>query len=325
MEILSEDVNYMSLSDNNQPRIGVIGAGPVGLVLVAHLIEAGAFVVPCDIIPGRMEEIKKKGVFLKHSIEKHVQVPEVAFSINELESYDLDMIVVAVKTPHLTSVIRHLTNIANGKMKVIVAQNGIDNEIEVARAIGEERVLRMVINFAGAMSSPNTVHVSFFNPPNYIAALSMATDQVAEDMAKLLNSVDLTTEVPVDIQDYVWEKAILNAALSAVCAITRTTMKDVMDFPALLEIVESLIDEAVAVAEREGIELGNKFRRFSIRYLKNAGHHRPSMLVDLENGHPTEIDRLNGRIVHYGRKHCLPTPLNQVMTALVHMLESKAG
>lgn len=311
-------------NNNNQPRIGVIGAGPVGLVLATHLIEAGAFVVPCDLIPGRMDEIKKKGITLTHAIEKHVAVPEVALSINELENFDLDLVIVAVKTPSLPSVVKHLADIANDNMKVVVAQNGIDNEIEVARVIGEERVLRMVVNYAGAMPGHSSVHVSFFNPPNYLAAMSVATDPVAEELAKLLNSAGLQTEVPEDIQDYVWEKAILNAALSAVCAITRKTMKDVMDFPATLEIVEALIDEAVLVAEKEGIELGNKFRRFGIRYLKNAGHHRPSMLVDLENGYPTEIDRLNGRIVHYGRKHCLPTPLNQSMTALVHLLEHSA-
>lgn len=307
--------------NNNQPRIGIIGAGPVGLVLATHLIEAGAFVVPCDLIPDRMDEIKKKGITLKHTMEKHVTVPKIAHSINELEMFDLDLVIVSVKTPYLTGVVKSLADIANENMKVVVAQNGIDNEIEVARVVGEERVLRMVINFAGAMSSHATVHVSFFNPPNYLAAMSMATDPVAEQLVKLLNSASLQTEVPEDIQDYVWEKAILNAALSAVCAITRKTMKDVMDFPATLEIVEALIDEAVLVAEKEGIELGHKFRRSSIRYLKDAGHHRPSMLVDLENGHPTEIDRLNGRIVHYGRKHCMPTPLNQSMTALVHLLE----
>ena len=136
-----------------------------------------------------------------------------------------------------------------------------------------------------------------------------------------MNTVDLITEVPEDIVDHVWQKAILNASLSAVCAITRKTMKEVMDFPMTLDLVEGIIDESVVIAEKEKIDLGKKFRRYSIRYLKNAGHHRPSMLVDLENGDRTEIDQLNGKIVDYGRKHYLPTPLNQSVTALVHLLE----
>ncbi|MEE9465954.1 MAG: ketopantoate reductase C-terminal domain-containing protein, partial [Candidatus Neomarinimicrobiota bacterium] len=95
----------------------------------------------------------------------------------------------------------------------------------------------------------------------------------------------------------------------------------VLDFSPPLEMVEAIIDESGRVADAEGIELGKKFRRFCIRYLKNAGHHRPSMLVDLENGHETEIASLNGKIVDYGRRHYTPTPLNLAVSVMVQMLQ----
>jgi len=310
-------------SNNDQLRIGVIGMGPVGAVLAAMLIEAGAYVIPCDIIQTRMDKIKKNGLRLRNVIKKDVSVPDVCYSVKELASFDLDLAIVSVKTPSLKKVTAQLAEIDSDKMFVMCAQNGIDNEIDVARQFGDAKTLRMVVNYAGSMSDANTVHVSFFNPPNYIASLSPQGPgaEVANKIVELLNSVDMETTIPEDIQDYVWEKAILNAALSAVCAITRKTMKDVMDFPFTLDLVAAIIDESVLVAEKEGIELGKKFRRFCIQYLKNAGHHRPSMLIDLENGVRTEIDQLNGKIAEYGRKHCQPTPLNQCVTALVHLLE----
>jgi 2-dehydropantoate 2-reductase len=308
-------------TNNHNLRVGIIGTGPVGLTLAAFLKEAGAHVIPCDIFPEKIDAIKKRGIRLTHTISKAVKVRDACYSVQELGAYELDMIIIAVKTPDLHKVIAQIKDIDNGKLFVTVAQNGIDNELAVGRAFGDNRTLRMVINFAGNMADENTVHVSFFNPPNYVASLADGGNDMAAKFAEVLTSVGLHTEIPLDIQDQVWEKAILNAALSAVCAITRQTMKEVMDFAPTFELVESLIDESVRVAESERIELGNKFSRFSIRYLKNAGHHRPSMLVDLENGDPTEIDQLNGRIVLYGKKHCVPTPLNQSVTALVHLLE----
>ncbi len=310
----------MSGNENNNLRIGVVGMGPVGAVLGAHLIEAGAYVVLCDLVHQKMDIIKKKGITLQFKFEKNVQVSEVCFSIQELEMYDLDLVILAVKTPVLEKVVSQLKEISTEKMFVMVAQNGIDNEVVVAREFGDQKTLRMVINYAGNISE-NIVHVSFFNPPNYLAALMPQGEAIAKQINDMLNSVDLTTEIPEDIIDHVWQKAILNASLSAVCAITRKTMKEVMDFPLTLDLVEGIIDESVVIAEKEKIDLGKKFRRYSIRYLKNAGHHRPSMLVDLENGNRTEIDQLNGKIVDYGRKHYLPTPLNQSVTALVHLLE----
>ena len=47
------------------------------------------------------------------------------------------------------------------------------------------------------------------------------------------------------------------------------------------------------------------------------------MLIDIENGVKTEIDQLNGKIVEYGKKHDINTPLNQAVTALIHLQERK--
>ena len=181
----------------------------------------------------------------------------------------------------------------------------------------------MVLNYAGNMIDAHTVRVSFFNPPNYVAALMPQGDAMAERIAALLNSVDFDIEIPDDIQDYVWEKVILNAALGPVCAITGHTMKDVMDYPPAAALVESIVDESVRVAKAEGIELGRKFRQYCVRYLKNTGHHHPSILVDIENGRPTEIDWLNGKIVEYGRKHYIPTPINLSISVMIHLLERR--
>jgi 2-dehydropantoate 2-reductase len=310
-------------NNNNGLRVGIVGLGPVGCILAAHLIEGGAHVAVCDQIADRVDAIRKHGINLTHTFEKKVRVQDACYTPQEMEMYDLDLIVIAVKTPGLRKVISQLSEIGSEKFYLLCAQNGIDNELEVARAFGDDRTLRMVVNFAGNMSNQHTVHASFFNPPNYLSPLLLeGGGTVFSSFVELLNDVGLTVEVPDDIQDYVWEKAILNSALSALCAIARRTMKDVMDFPRTFDLVEALIDESVRVAEAEGIVLGKKFRRFSIRYLKNAGHHRPSMLVDLELGHPTEIDYLNGRIIEYGRKHCVPTPLNQSVAALVSLLQN---
>ncbi len=307
---------------NGQLRVGVVGMGPVGCILAAHLIQAGAYVVPCDVLIDRIDALRKHGIRLASTFDMHTPVTEACYSPQELEMYDLDVIVIAVKTPYLERVLEQLNKIKSQKFQVICAQNGIDNELEVAKVFGDARTMRMVVNFAGNMSNQHTVHASFFNPPNYVAPILLnGGGQITERFVVALNKTGLSIEIPEDIQDHVWEKAILNAALSAVCAISRRTMKDVMDFSMTFDLVEAIIDESVRVAENEGIDLGKKFRRYSIRYLKNAGHHRPSMLVDLEVGHPTEIDYLNGRIVEYGRKHCVPTPLNQSVAALVHLLQ----
>ena len=102
----------MSENNNNNGksnlRIGVVGMGPVGAALGAHLIEAGAFVVLCDLVHQKMDVIKKKGIVLKFKFEKKVKVSDVCYSIQELQMYDLDLVIFAVKTPVLKKVVSQL-------------------------------------------------------------------------------------------------------------------------------------------------------------------------------------------------------------------------
>lgn len=311
-------------NDKNQLRVGIVGMGPIGCTLAAHLIEAGAFVVPCDIDRARIDKIKSDGIHLENVIQKDVKVAQACYSLDELQEYDLDLVAVSVKTPSLKIVLSQLSKIASDKMFVMCTQNGMDNELEVAKVFGEDRTLRMVVNYAGNVKDLNVAHLIFFNPPNYLAPLSPKGRGIAEKVAELLNATGLKTEIPDNIQNYIWEKAILNAALSPVCAITGKTMKEVMDSPFGFDLVEAILDESVRIANAEGIKLPENFRDFSIKYLKSGGYHKPSMLVDIENGLPTEIDFLNGKIAKYGDKHNLPSPYCKAITAFVHLMEQRA-
>jgi 2-dehydropantoate 2-reductase len=57
--------------------------------------------------------------------------------------------------------------------------------------------------------------------------------------------------------------------------------------------------------------------------LRNTGDHFPSLGVDILNGGETEIDYNNGKIVDYGRKHYIQTPLNLTFTNLVNAVSNK--
>jgi len=105
--------------------------------------------------------------------------------------------------------------------------------------------------------------------------------------------------------------------------LSRLTMKEAMENPDTLEIVEHLIYEAADVAKAEEIKLPENFVKLCIRYLGSAGNHFPSLAVDLMNNRDTEIDYMNGKIVDYGRKHYIRTPLNLTLTNLVKAITHK--
>ncbi len=310
--------------DISQKKIGIVGLGPVGLILAAHLQEANCEVAICDTDKLKINLIRREGIQLEGVIQKQVRIKHICNHIEELWDWDMDILILALKSYQLPAVLKTFRE--EDDFAVISAQNGIDVEQEIAEEAGEPRTLRMVINFAGNLNAPNVVKVTFFNPPNYLSSVDDSLLPMAKDFATQLTAIGLETLAidSFELIKRVWEKTILNASLSALCGIGKFTIKEAMEFPDTVEIIEQVIEEAVEVAEAEKIYFEDDFIRKCLRYLKKAGNHFPSLAVDIINNRETEIDHINGKFVEYGRKHYIRTSLNLVFTNMVKAMTQKS-
>ncbi len=306
-------------------RIAIVGLGPVGQILAVHLAEAGQEVLLCDMDKGRMHLIQKEGIELTGAMRKKAHCAELFTSVADLLPFKPDAIVFCVKGYHLSALIPGMVHFPRQGILYISAQNGIDTELELAEAFGEANTFRMVVNYAGNHRAPNVIGVNFFNPPNYIASIDDSQSEAARWFADLLTSVKLDTMAvdSFEILRRVWEKTILNSSLSALCGVSQMNMREVMALPDMVDIIEQVIMESIAVAKAENIHFEVNFIRHCMRYLRKSGGHFPSLAVDLMNKRPTEIDYFNGKFVEYGKKHYLPTPMHLAFTNMVKAITQK--
>ncbi len=315
----------MEHSDDSRKKIAVIGMGPVGQILAVHLKEAGADVILCDAQKARMHMIRKNGIQLVGAMQKHETFDQICTSVQEILPLKPDIIVFSVKAYHLESLLREMEDFPKEGIAYVSAQNGIDTELVLTDQFKDTNTFRMVINFAGLHRAPSVIAVSFFNPPNYIASVDDSRPDVAEYFATLLTSAGLET-VAVDsfeILRRVWEKTVLNSSISALCGVAQMTMKEVMGLPDMVDIIEQVIMESIAVAKAENIHLEANFIRHCMRYLRRSGNHFPSLAVDVLHKRPTEIDYLNGKFVEYGKKHYIRTPMHLAFTNMVKAITQR--
>ncbi len=299
--------------------------GPIGQTLAVHFKDAGCETAITDLDREKLSLIRAHGIELEGKIEKKAYFKHVYSSLEELLDHDFDILISAVKAYHVDSMLNEIEKRAKNKFYLLSAQNGIDIKVKYISHFNYSQIFRMIVNFAGNLQAPNVVSINFFNPPNFIASVDDSQDKIAKWIADTLSDSGIQTE-KVDsfiVANKMWEKTILNAALSPLCALSGLTMKEAMENPDTLEIVESLIYEAAEVAKAEEIKLPENFVKLCIRYLNSAGNHLPSLAVDLMNQRPTEIDYMNGKIVDYGRKHYIRTPLNLTLTNLVKAIQHK--
>ena len=306
-------------------NIGIVGLGPIGMVLAVKLKEAGCNVALCDKDEYKIKKIKEEGITLENVFETTIFFDRVYTSITDMSDMDLDYLVFSLKSYHTPSAAKEAASLISEKLCVISAQNGIDIERLLFPVFGENKTMRLIINFAGNLIAPNKVKVTFFTPPNYIGSVDDNCANEAEIFAWLLDNIGFTTKKvsSFDLVKYAWEKTILNSSLSAICGVGRLTMAEAISDPETSELVEQIINESVEVAEKEKIHFPDDFVRKCMAYLKKGGDHFPSLAVDLINNRQTEIDYMNGKFVEYGKKHYVKTSLNLAFTNMVKAMSNK--
>ncbi len=311
----------MVKNGDKKKKFLVVGLGPIGQILSCHLKAAGCRVYGIDVRQDCIEAIEKNGVTLEGVASLQANLDGLTTQLSDLKGEEFDFAVIAVKTPYMPEVVAALKSF-KGNFKVVSMQNGIDNEEYLANFFGRERVIRFVINFAGNIVSPGCVKMTFFHKPNYVGCLCGTKGCLhGKYFAELMTDAGLETESSEDIKKLTWRKTILVAALAPIAALLGMTMLEVMTMNETRYLVEMLLEEAIEVARGKKYDFGEDFFEYSLNYLTKAGHHKPSMLIDLENGNPTEIEYINGKISLYGHELDIPVHLNTYLTLLIRAKE----
>jgi 2-dehydropantoate 2-reductase len=142
-----------------------------------------------------------------------------------------------------------------------------------------------------------------------------------EELAAVITEAGMNTIALKDARGAQWTKLIFNASTNPVGALTLLHHGAATRFGATGQLFRDLISEGEAVARALGIELHGDARELVQKGANAPGKHKASMLQDVLAKRQTEVDFMNGAIVHWGEKTGVPTPLNRAMWALIKGLE----
>jgi len=308
-----------------KPRtIAIIGAGPVGGILAAHLCSKGHSIHLVDTWREHIRKIESDGLKIKGNEEKTVHPARLLTSVSDLGDPDPEFIFICTKACYLNGVLGDLSDrIKHSNAVFISAQNGIDTEKVIVENIGAGHVLRAVITFAGFPTGPGVIQETFFIPPSYIGWLDADGEIPCREIAEIVSAAGLIMEPTADIQKHVWRKTILNTCTMAIAAVTGLNMQEQYEFPPTRVLIEDLLRESIQTAAAYGFDYGRDFFNTVMQFNEKAGPHRPSMLVDLENGRKTENDFIVRRVAEYAERKGIPAPVHRTMAICIDALEMR--
>ena len=301
-------------------RICIVGCGAVGSLFAANLagledVEVWAY----DLAAAHVAAINERGLRLAGAGEVHATGIRATTDPAEVPPCDFGL--VATKAMHTDAAIAATAHAFRDGC-VASVQNGVGNEETIA--VHVERVIRGTTFPAGKILEPGVVQWDVkgdttFGPFEPQSAPAAAIEQLADTCTR----GGMPSEAVADARGAQWRKVIFNASTNPVGALTGLTHGRVCELPPLRELVTALVDEGKAVAAAQGIELDADPEELIDHAARPdvAYGHKASMLQDVEARRQTEVDYLNGGIVRFGRKHGVPTPLNEAVVALIKGVE----
>jgi 2-dehydropantoate 2-reductase len=299
-------------------KIGIVGAGAIGLTLAAALAKVHDVLVLAHR-PATAELLARDGIVVAGEGDvKHVPVHATA---DPALFGDRDVVLVAVKAHATAEALAPLHGVLLPHALVASVQNGIDNVALARAALPENRVVAgSTMQGAIALGEGRVRVVNR-------GATTFARDDKATptsfDLAHAFVAAGLEARVADDVEALLWRKLVINAAINPLGALAVRTNGAVATDPDLAPLAQILAVEAADVAAAEGVDVGDPWEAVEAAARATAAN-RNSMLQDLDAGRPTEIDAISGAILRRARAHGIAVPLTETVLRLVRGRERSA-
>src|SRR5262245_57383529 len=297
-------------------KIAVVGAGAMGSVYAGILGDNGNEVWAVDVWAEHVDAIRERGLTVdgasgSRTVRIEATTDPAAVGVCEL-------VVIATKAMQVEAAAAGASPLVGPDTVVLPIQNGLGSPDRVAAILGEERVAVGVAGgFGASIVAPGHVHHEGWELVRLGERRGPATPRIRR-IADVWSDAGFRVEVYDDVERLVWEKLIFNVCFSGTCAVLERRIGEVIADPAAWQVASGCAREAYDVARARGIELAfDDPVAYTRAFGEKIAGARPSMLLDLLAGRPSEVDVINGAIPPAAREFGLAAPVNETVSALV--------
>ena len=232
-----------------------------------------------------------------------------------------DLILVAVKGHHLNEAIKNIKPFVGGHTVIMSLLNGITSEETLAHAFGREKILYAFC--VGTDAVREGTEIKYGNPGKIVFGDRYSRDSENVKAVKaFFDKARFPYTVPEDIVRELWWKFMMNVGINQTSAVLRAPYGVYHRITEAKELMYSASREVLPIAKMEGINLDENDIR---NYLDIIGTLSPegktSMLQDVEAGRKTEVESFALTVIDLGKKHGIPTPINEVLYRMIRIIE----
>ena len=290
-------------------RIAVIGAGAVGSYIAGLLARHGD-VVKLLARGAHLDAVRRDGLFVRTPAESYTVALDATDDPDALIGSDYAL--VTVKGYHLGEIAPVLRLLAGHGTAMVPLLNGVDIADRMAEfGVPRGLIVEGLITVSVVRTAPGVVECRTPFQRTTIGETNGELSARVVGLATALDQAGITTSVSREIRLDLWRKFAFLASMAAACGLERAAIGKVLSSAAGHELLSAALHEVIAVGSAVGVVWAAEDEvktRAALESLPPSM--KPSFLVDIENGRPTEVDTLSGTIVRLGRQHGVETPVH---------------
>lgn len=293
-------------------KIGIIGAGSLGLLWATRLIKYHAVTLLC-----RTEEqasiIRQSGIELTTLLgEKETYHVSAEWIQQSIHSAPFDVLFLMVKQPIVDEILPLIPGLIHPDTAIVAWQNGLGH-VEKIQSLHHPHIYAVVTTEGAHKISANQVR---HTGKGYKRLGHLLQGPITDPKISYLID-QMGIEMVTNITFVLWEKFAINCVINPLTALLEVRNGELLRSE-IEPIMDHLIRETCCVANYRGIPLHYEGIYHQVRSVSHkTANNFSSMLQDVQAKRQTEISALNQMVVRYGNASCIPVPYHQLITQLI--------
>lgn len=323
-------------------RIAIVGAGSIGGVLGAKLAASGHDVA-LVARGAHLAAIQASGLALIDHVGKlsgRYRLPAsadcAAFGVQ-------DVVVIALKAHAIGAMLPRIAPLIGAQTVVVPAINGLpwwyfqgvggslegltlralDPQRTMFAALDAAHIIGCVVHIAAEVRTPGEVHHSS-GRRLLLGELDNQRSERLENICATLDAAGFDAVRSTNIRLDVWTKLVGNLSFNPVAALTGYLMNEIIEDAGVLAAVRAMMEESMRVAEHYGMRVPMTPEQ-RIDIARQLGAVRISMLQDLEQRRPLELDAIVGSVLELAERAGIDTPTTRHVYALTRAKARSLG
>lgn len=305
-------------------KIVIVGGGAIGRLFGYFLVKGGNEITLIDIDRNTLGALQEKGIGLVEDGDQHPEEAQ-SFPVRALFSADslteADLVLLLVKSQDTLAAVKDVAHLISDSCPLLCLQTGLGNMEVASKIVPRKNILLGITFMSGTALSDARVRQGGL-AKTYIGEVNGTFSKRLENINHVFNRCGIETQMVKKIIGRLWCKVITYSAINPVSAILQVPNGSLTSKMESITLMKRLLDEGRAVADSCSIELVYPdLYELLFDACEKSANNLSSMLQDILNEQPTEIDAQNGAICRYAEEHGVKVPTHQTMLELIKLLE----